>query len=223
MTNIDDPAVPWSKAQTGRRALRPSAYSLFLQESLRSLRTTASVIPSSRFLAMAMLEPVDFHSARTFVELGSGTGVITQEILRRMSQDSRLFVLEINGNFVRHLRCTCSDRRLTILQADATDLLHHLRRHGAGDPDAVISSLGLTIMSQDHRARIVTDARTCLTAAGVMTQYQYLSPFDPLAGLHRVQVPRFRASQFLKDYFPSVSVKPVLLNFPPALVITCRK
>lgn len=215
--------MPWPRSRSRSRKTGTSAYSLFLQESLRNIRTTASVIPSSRFLAMAMLEQVDFRNARTFVELGSGTGIITHEILRRMTADSRLFVLEINPNFVHHLQNTCPDRRLTVLHADATDLLQHLGRHGAGNTHAVISSLGLTIMSHDHRARIVTDARACLAAAGVMTQYQYLSPIDPLAGLPRVQVPRFQASQFLKGYFRTVSVKRVLLNFPPALVITCRK
>jgi phospholipid N-methyltransferase len=42
---------------------------------------------------MAMLEHVDFRRACNVVELGSGTGVITREILRRMTPDSRLFAL----------------------------------------------------------------------------------------------------------------------------------
>jgi phospholipid N-methyltransferase len=79
-------------------------YRLFLRESFRKIRVTASVLPSSRFLTTAMLDQVNFQKVRNLVELGSGTGVITQEILRRMTTDSRLFALEINSNFVRHLR-----------------------------------------------------------------------------------------------------------------------
>ena len=124
-------------------------YRLFLKESLRTIRVTASVCPSSRFLATAMLDEVDFRNVRTLVELGSGTGVITQEILRRMGPESRLFALEINLNFVQHLRASWRDRRLTVLHADASDLLHQLRAHNAGGVHAVVSSLGLTGMRCD--------------------------------------------------------------------------
>ncbi len=202
---------------------RALAYGLFIQESFRTIRTTASIVPSSRFLAMAMLEQVDFRNARILVELGSGTGVMTQEILRRMTHDSHLFALEINANFVRHLRRTCPDRRLTVLHADASDLLNQLRMHKADVAHAVISSLGLTNMSQEGRERIITDAQSCLASSGVLTQYQYLNPVQPLANLPRLNVRPFQGRQFLRGYFPSVHVKRVLLNFPPAEVFTCRK
>ncbi len=202
---------------------RASAYRLFLQESFRTIRTTASVVPSSRFLAMAMLEQVDFRSARTLVELGSGTGVLTREILRRMTPDSRLFALEINGNFVGHLRDTCLDRRLTVLHADASDLLNLLRHHQADVAHAIISSLGLTNMSEEGRVRIISGAEACLAPSGVLTQYQYLNPAYPLVHVPRLPVRPFQGRQFLEGYFPRVNAKRVLLNFPPAEVFTCHK
>jgi len=187
------------------------------------MRVTASVFPSSRFLAMAMLEQVDFRKTRTVVELGAGTGVITQEILRRMTPDSRLLTLEINRNFVRHLRVHCQDRRMTLLQADATDLLHQLYANRTGPIHAVISSLGLTAMSPEQRARIVQAAELCLAPAGIMTQFQYLTSQAPVPDLMKAQIRRFQGGHFLKRYFPSVSAKVVLLNLPPAVVFTCRK
>src|ERR1700686_20989 len=142
------------------------AYRLFLRESLRKIRVTASVLPSSRFLAAAMLNEVDFRKVRNLVELGSGTGVITQEILRRMTPQSRLFALEINRNFVRHVRTFCQDTRLTVLHVDASDLLYQLVTHNAGTIDVVISSLGLTGMTSEPRARIVRQGEACLPPAG---------------------------------------------------------
>src|SRR5690242_10761538 len=53
----------------------PPAYRLFFQEFVKSHGPTASVIPSSRHLASALLRPIDFSRARTIVELGPGTGV----------------------------------------------------------------------------------------------------------------------------------------------------
>jgi phospholipid N-methyltransferase len=167
-----------------------------------------------------MLDQVDFQRARTFVELGSGTGVITHEILRRMTPDSRLFALEVNRNFVQHLRMSCPDRRLTVLHADASDLLHQLQVHNAGTIHAVISSLGLTGMTPEQRARIVRQVEACLAPAGVMTQFQYLTP---LARVPNLPNPQFHERRFLRTYFPSITTKRVLLNLPPAMVFTCRK
>jgi phospholipid N-methyltransferase len=172
---------------------------------------------------MAMVEQVDFRKPCTIVELGSGTGVITHEILRRMTPDSRLFALEINRNFVRHLQTHCQDRRLTLLQADAADLVNQLYRHTAGPVHAVISSLGLTGMKPEERERIVQAAEVCLAPAGVMTQFQYLTSQAPVPNLGNVHSPRFEERNFLKSYFPCVSAKRVLLNLPPAMVFTCRK
>jgi len=170
-----------------------------------------------------MLDQVDFRKARTVVELGSGTGVMTHEILRRMTPDARLFALEINGNFVRHLRNSCHDRRLTVLHADASGLRRQLHTHQAGMAHAVISSLGLAGMSQEQRAYIVEEAEACLAPAGVMTQFQYLTPLPPVPDLAGLQIRPFQERQFLGNYFPSVTAKWVLLNLPPAVVFTCRK
>jgi phosphatidylethanolamine/phosphatidyl-N-methylethanolamine N-methyltransferase len=199
------------------------AYRLFLRESIRKIRVTASVMPSSRFLTAAMLDQVDFRKVRNLVELGSGTGVITHEILRRMTPDSRLYALEINRNFVRHLRTCCQDNRLTVLDVDASDLLNQLAAHNAGTMDVVISSLGLTGMTSEHRTRIVRQAEACLAPAGIMMQFQYLTSLTPVPDLPNRQMRRFEEGKFLRRYFPSVSAKPVFLNLPPALVFTCRK
>jgi phospholipid N-methyltransferase len=148
---------------------------------------------------------------------------MTREILRRMTPDSRLFALEINRNFVQHLRASCKDKRLTVLHTDASNLLDHLRAHNAGALHAVISSLGLTGMSAEQRTRIVRQVEACLAPNGIMTQFQYLTPLTPVPGLPNRQVRWFQERQFLEKYFPNISAKRVLLNLPPAVVFTCRK
>ena len=200
-----------------------AAYRLFLRESFRKIRVTASLLPSSRFLTTAMLDQVNFLTVRNMVELGSGTGVITREILRRMTPDSRLFALEINRNFVRHLRTCCYDSRLTVLHVDASDLLNQLAMHNAGTADVVVSSLGLSTMTSECRTRIVRQAEACLAPAGIMTQFQYMTSLAPVPDLPNRQLRSFQEGKFLRRFFPSVSTKPVLLNLPPALVFTCRK
>jgi len=69
-------------------------YTLFFSQALRSLSVTASLFPSSRFLASALLRAIDFSDASVIVELGVGTGAITREILRRLKPGAVLLGLD---------------------------------------------------------------------------------------------------------------------------------
>ncbi len=198
----------------------PSAYRLFFGQSMRSLGPTASLFPSSRYLANALIRPIDFRRARTVVELGPGTGAVTNEILKRLRPDARLFAVDINHRFIRHLRDTCHDPRLIPLCASAADLRSLLAAHDLAPVDAVVSSLGLSAMDHRTRSSIMRQVGACLVASGTLTQYQYLG---------HVEIPRFKIrggfneARFLRRFFGDVSVGHVLLNVPPALVFTCRK
>jgi len=102
-----------------QRGLSTLSEGILPRDPCYRLGATEFSVPRDRYAG-----PGGFRKVRNLVELGSGTGVITQEILRRMTPDSRLFALEINRNFVRHLRTCCQDIRLTVLQVDASDLLN---------------------------------------------------------------------------------------------------
>jgi phospholipid N-methyltransferase len=200
-----------------------SAYRLFFKESIRAFRPTASIFPSSRYLAEALLKPIDFRRVRTIVELGPGTGAVTGEILKRLRPDGRLVAIDINPAFIRHLRTTCEDPRLTLVDGSATDLLDLLALHEMGTIDAVVSSLGLTRMDGRARVSIVRQIRACLAARGTMTQYQYVRPYPGYFDIPNLRFCKFDEAQFLRRSFRDVSIGGVLLNLPPALVFTCRK
>ncbi len=197
----------------------PNAYRLFFQESMRSWGPTASMFPSSRYLANALTRPIDFRRARTVVELGPGTGAVTNEILKRLRPDATLFAIDINPTFIDHLRATCHDPRLIALGGSATDLLPLLARHDIQSADAVVSSLGLTGMEHRTRMQIMRQISACLASHGTMTQYQYAGHFE----IAKLRLGGFNEARFLRRFFGQVSVGRVLLNLPPALVFTCRK
>ena len=192
----------------------PNAY-LFFRESMRSLRLTASVFPSSRNLASALARPIDFRSARTVVELGPGTGAVTHEILKRMRPDGRLFAIDIIPTFIDHLRATCHDPRLVLVRGSATDLQSLLAPYNVRSVDAVISSLPLTLMEDEIRTLIMQQIGECLVADGTLTQCQW--------EIARLRLGGFRGERFLRRFFGDVSVGRVILNLPPNLVFTCRR
>ena len=201
----------------------PSAYRLFFHESIRSLGPTASLVPSSRYLANALLRPIDFRRACTIVELGPGTGAVTREILKRLRPDGKLLAIDINQTFISHLRMVSDDRRLIPLRGNATDLVPLLARHNVGPVDAVVSSLGLTGMDDTTRMFIMGQIGSCLVSDGIMTQYQYVHAYPGHLDIQKLRFHRFNEARFLRNFFGDVSVGRVFLNFPPALIFTCRR
>jgi len=180
---------------------------------------TASMFPSSRYLANALTRPIDFRRARTVVELGPGTGAVTNEILKRMRPDAKLFAVDINQTFIDHLSGASQDPRLVPLCGCATDLQSLLALHDVGSADAIVSSLGLTGMDHRTRMSIMRQIGGCLVAHGTMTQYQYAAHLE----IAKLRLGGFNEARFLRRFFSDVSVRGVILNLPPALVFTCRK
>ena len=202
---------------TGKRI--PSGAGLFLRESFRSIRSTASVVPSSRYLTSALCEHIDFKRARLIVEFGPGTGAVTNGILDRMRADAVLYAVDMNPSFVAHLKRSCDDPRLIPVHGSAADLSRIIKSSGPATVDAVVSSLGLTSMSHDLRKSIYDQVRYCLRPGGVLTQYQYLTS---QAGC-KLSRNEFDEHRFLETYFEKITTKWVFINFPPACVFTCRK
>lgn len=172
---------------------------------LRDWRTTGSIAPSSRFLVNAMLAPVDMDKARLLVEFGPGTGCITEKLLAAMHPDARLVAVEINPVFVSRLRERLTDARLTVVEGSAADLPQILADLGLGGADAVLSGLPFLSLPRPLREDIVRATAAGLAPGGRFIAFQY----SPLV------LPRL-----LRRHFGNMSVKPVLINLPPALVMT---
>ncbi|MEI9970590.1 MAG: methyltransferase domain-containing protein [Ignavibacteriota bacterium] len=148
---------------------------MFFSQSLRSLSVTASLFPSSKFLASALLRHIDFEAADVIVELGIGTGAITKEILRRLKPSAVLLGMDLNPAFVSYVRRKFQDPRFIPIVGQAERLGALLNRHGLTQADAIVSSLGLSAMRPSQRSTILTQAAAHLKPEGVLTQYQYLA------------------------------------------------
>src|SRR6185369_15745598 len=88
---------------------RNGARLLFARTFLKNPVMLGSVIPSSRFLIDAVLEPIDWPQTDILVEYGPGVGTITGEILKRMRPDAKLIIIEMNKELVSFLRETFKD------------------------------------------------------------------------------------------------------------------
>lgn len=176
-----------------------------LNKHIANIRTSGTIMPSSRYLVHRLLAGIDFQQATAIVELGVGTGCVTREILRRMRPDARLVSLEINPVFIDDAKRQFPDPRLSLRVACASDLRRVLDEAGIGQVDAIISSLPLKIMDDQLVDRILDVSRSCLRPDGRFHQYQYsLASYEKLAGR-----------------YAEVGIRFTAINTPPAFVYAC--
>lgn len=150
---------------------------LFFRQWLRSPRSVGSITPSSRALARAVAEAVIWQPGRFVVELGGGTGAITQGLLERGIPRDRLVVIELDRELAAYLR-----RRLPgciVVEGDATKLDVILAELGVRDVATVISGLPMVRMPFTFQKAIVEQGLNALGTPGTMLQYSY-APVPPV-------------------------------------------
>lgn len=179
----------------------------FLAEWMRRPRQTASVVPSSRYLAQIMVRDIAPDGARV-LELGGGTGVFTRAILATGLPAERLEVVEINAAFASGLRRQFPG--VDIIQHRAESISGHVAG-AAGDYQQVISGLPLLAMNQEIQRAILQEAFTLLAPDGVFVQFTYSlrSPVNS-AILASLGLEAVRAGQTVR-------------NFPPATIFHFRR
>ena len=194
------------------------SFKTFVLAAAGDFQTIASVAPSSRHLARAMLDGLPIDETRTVVELGAGTGAITQVLLETLPPQATLLAFEINPEFVRHMEDRFSDPRLVLLNTPAECLGDELRKRELERVDAVVSSLSLRFMA-DRRKRILQEALApFMDERSVYTQYQYIHGMRFENG----RILRHTSLPFLSEYFGSIQCRTIWRNLPPARVFTCR-
>ena len=174
---------------------------LFFRQWLRSPKSMGSVIPSSRHLARAVAGQVAWQPGQYVVELGGGTGAISQGLIDRGVPRDRLVVIELDGPLYGFLK-----ERLPgclVIQGDATRLDEILPRHGVGEVGTVISGLPMVGMPQSFQRAIIDKGFKVVRPGGFMLQYSY-SPIAPIPAA------RFGIEARIARF--------VALNVPPAFV-----
>lgn len=179
----------------------------FFKESLKNLRTTGAVTRSSKYLVREMMQPINFVQAKVIVELGAGDGVLTYELLNRMSPDALLLCFEINAEFCKILRGAIDDPRFVLIEDSAENLEKHLLELGFSEADYIISAIPFIALPNDLVHRIVSVCHKVLKKKGLYIQYHYSSFIQKM----------------YRKFFGNVEVEFVPLNIPPAFVMICEK
>jgi phosphatidylethanolamine/phosphatidyl-N-methylethanolamine N-methyltransferase len=196
--------------QSSVRALKKP---LRLDDEVRFLRSwiekplhMGAVMPSGRVLARTMAQYVDIKSSAPVVELGPGTGAITNALIEHGVDQKRLVLVEYNPGFCALLR----DRypQATVVQGDAYALRDTLWNVLGMPASAVVSGLPLVTKPMLTRLKLIRDAFSALAPAAPFVQFTYsVAPPIPKS-------------------LPGVSTEAserIWMNLPPARVWVYRK
>jgi phospholipid N-methyltransferase len=179
-----------------------------------------AVAPSSRGLAelLAGVVPRPGSEPRqdrvVVVELGPGTGAITEAIEQRLPDRARHLAVDSNPAMVEFLRERCPG--LEAVQGDAAELGALLAERSVGPVDAVVSGLPWSLFRAAQQDAILTSVSAALRPDGVFTTFAYLHA-RPLTAARR-----FRSR--LRAHFDEVvTTRNVWRNLPPAFGYVCRR
>ena len=196
--------------QSSVRALKKP---LRLDDEVRFLRSwiekplhMGAVMPSGKMLARTMAQYVDVNSTGPVVELGPGTGAITNALIEHGVDQKRLVLVEYNPGFCALLR----DRypQAKVVQGDAYALRDSLGDVLSVPASAVVSGLPLVTKPMLTRLKLIRDAFAALAPGAPFVQFTYsVAPPIPKS-------------------LPGVSTEAserIWMNLPPARVWVYRK
>jgi len=142
----------------------------------RNITEDGLIVGSSGFLVGSMVNRIDFEQPLRILEIGSGRGAFTSEIISRMRADSRLDICEIKKEynpFIQAMIDSNEQKQIQLHNCCVTELLRDSETY-----DVILSSLPLRNFRcrSDNNAfltRILTAVKHGLRTGGVYLQYQY--------------------------------------------------
>jgi phosphatidylethanolamine/phosphatidyl-N-methylethanolamine N-methyltransferase len=160
-----------SIARVEKKSLRLDDEVQFIRSWIEKPLSTGAVMPSSRALARAMARYVDPQAAGPVIELGPGTGPVTQALVKQGIDPARLILVEFNPDFCRLLRSRYP--QATVVQGDAYRLRRLLETYVDEPAAAIVSGLPLVTKPLRTRLRLISDAMTLLAPGAPFVQFTY--------------------------------------------------
>jgi len=207
-----------------------SGYRVFFKEFRRRFDTTGSIVPSSRFLANALARYVreGKHRAadkpRTVLEVGPGTGSVTDKIVTGLGPADRLDLVELNNEFVSLLRHRFQSEAELRRVADRVRILHQPVEELAGEDlyDLMVSGLPLNNFAAAEVEQILNVFARLLRPGGRLSFFEYAA-IRKLRSLVSSKADRERlrgVGEALRQVLRRGEIRRefVWLNLPPAWV-----
>ncbi len=174
----------------------------FARTWLRSPRSTGALVPSSEWLATALVAALPDDDYDRVIELGTGAGSVTRQLVARFGGE-RVFGVELDSGLAMVARAQVPEA--TVIVGDACRLPQLLQRGAAAGKTAVVSCLPLIAMPRT-RHRVLRTVHSLIAPDGHLVQFTY-APWQP-----------YPARECRIFGLTGARVDRVLRNVPPATV-----
>jgi len=180
----------------------------FLKALAINPRATGAILPSSKRLARMMAAQINIVEEGLVVELGAGTGVITQAILDRGISPRQIIAVEYAPHLAKRLRQRFPD--ITVIEGNAADL-SELLKHRVQAVSTIISGLPLRSLPANITESILAAIPEVLATSGQYIQFTY-------------DIRLRRGDDFYPKHYKLTDSVIVWRNIPPAKVgvYTCH-
>lgn len=168
---------------------------------IKNIRTTGAIYESSRYVSRNITHEINSHKPQIVIELGAGSGNITERILSKLHPDSKLYCFEIEPQFYEKLEAI-SDSRFHLIKHSAADVTRYFEFSSV---DIIISGLPLSLFDYTERDQLLNDCYSLLKKGGVYRQFLY---------------------SLQKNYFMPIFDRmetSLEMNLPPAVLYSCYK
>ncbi len=158
-------------------------------------------MPSSAALAEFMCSHIPITPSVRVVEIGAGTGRLTQALLKNGLSPQNLCIIELDPAMYNFL---CQNfPHVTIIQGNACHLSQLLPESWFGAVDCIVSGIPMVNLSFENQSQIIQACLGTLSPQGKILQFTY-GPLSPLPS-RKLGLSQKRLGH-------------VLMNFPPATV-----
>lgn len=200
---------------------------VFIESAARDFRRMGALVPSSRALAQAMTAELARHYAggARVLEVGAGTGSITEEIVRHLSGGDHLDVCEIDRKFAgiikKRLKQDPCFRGVEASVRVINRPVEAFQRRPSYD--FILSCLPFTNF-EPHAVRDIFELyRSLLKPGGICSFYEYIlvrKAARLMSGRSEGRKRVGEVGRVVRDYIDKYAYRHqvVLRNFPPAMV-----
>jgi phosphatidylethanolamine/phosphatidyl-N-methylethanolamine N-methyltransferase len=154
-----------------RKGIRLDDEVRFIRTWFEKPLTLGAVTPSGRALARTMAEYVDPSVPGPIIELGAGTGPVTEALIAQGIDPSRLVLVEFDSVFCRLLRARFPTAK--VVQGDAYSLKRLLTSLINEPAAAVVSGLPLFTKPLQTRLRLLFEAFAVMRSGAPFVQFTY--------------------------------------------------
>lgn len=183
----------------------------FVKAALRSPGAIGAIAPSSAFLARRMVSDLKLGPGQLLVELGPGTGPMTEQIRQILPNPAAYVGIERDAHFVSLLGRRFPELRF--VQGSAEHAVQHIAAIEHQQVGAIISGLPFASLPPSVQDGIVGSLKQMMQPGTIFRTFQYVHAWPLPTAM------RFR--RLMNGLFGKGRVsRPIMRNVPPAFVLT---